>query len=141
MDHPIVVRDADASEIDALARVWYDAYRDAHEGPIEHDLHRSDQTRAYRNADSREAVHGKRCASLPSEGLPRSRHAHHSVERLRQRASMSLRKKYAATKERKLRVSYCPAEGIDGVLFTGTRFYPLLEIEDLLRQHRAAIER
>jgi GNAT superfamily N-acetyltransferase len=32
MAQPVVVRDADASEIDALARVWYDAYRDAHDG-------------------------------------------------------------------------------------------------------------
>ena len=37
MDHPIVVRDADASEIEALARVWYDAYRDAHEALLPHE--------------------------------------------------------------------------------------------------------
>jgi GNAT superfamily N-acetyltransferase len=40
MAQPIVVRDADASEIDALARVWYDAYRDAHEGLLPPELFR-----------------------------------------------------------------------------------------------------
>ena len=41
MVQPIVVRDADASEIDALAHVWYDAYRDAHEALLPHALFRA----------------------------------------------------------------------------------------------------
>ena len=40
MAQPVVVRDADASEIDALARVWFDAYRDAHEGLLPPELFR-----------------------------------------------------------------------------------------------------
>src|SRR5689334_7261884 len=41
MDHSLVVRDADVSEIDALARVWHSAYRDAHEGIIPPELFRA----------------------------------------------------------------------------------------------------
>src|SRR5262245_35295492 len=49
MHHSIVVRDADPSEVDAIARVWFDAYRDAHERLLPHALFRARTLTSFRH--------------------------------------------------------------------------------------------